>query len=77
MKTETRNFKIVSAIYEKWWGASLISGYTYAGDTPVSMFVRLDNDTFFTGYGDDISEALINLEKCIYEQLGYHCDVPE
>lgn len=75
MKTETRNFKIVSAIYEKRWGSPLISGHTYSGDAPVAVFVALDNDTSFTGYGTDISEAIINLETNLYNKLKDHCSV--
>jgi hypothetical protein len=77
MKTETRNFKIVSAVYEKWWGSPLISGHTYSGDVPVATFVTFGGDSFSSlcGYGNTIAEAIISLEETIRSRLSDLCCV--
>lgn len=77
MTSETRNFKIVSAIFEKRWGSPLISGHTYSGASPVATFVTFDKDSFSSlcGYGDTINEAIISLEENIHTQLTALCKV--
>lgn len=71
MKTETRNFEIVSAIYEKRWGSPLVSGHTDAGGVPVAVFVTFGGDSFSSlcGYGNTIAEAIISLDDAIHKQL--------
>lgn len=77
MKTETRNFNIVSAFYEEKWGYPLISGHTYVGGTPVATFVAFDGEPSVSGYGDTLSEAIINLEENLRHRLSEHCNVAE
>ena len=75
MKSETRNFDIVSAFYEARWGYPLISGHTYVGTQPVATFVAFDGEPDFSGYGETISEAIINLEETLRNRLADHCGV--